>query len=146
MEIFKIELFEKENPSNEFPSFITLDSEGTAKIRQRFAQKLKTTENLGGKELLALLSSNCETIKKFNATVVGFNVSEVLSDLKVFPKDKIYINWYRYDDIDEMSFTDFSKYFDYIWFPSSDDIDLFDDTYDWVLSISHEGYVSYRKL
>lgn len=146
MESFKIEIFEKENPSDKFPSFSTLDAEATASIRQQFVQKLKVTRSIDGKELLDLLSASIESINTFNANVENFNVTDVFRHLGIIPNETIYINWHHYDDVDVMKYKDFSTYFEYIWFPGPDDIDVFDDTYDWVLSINHEGYISCRKL
>lgn len=40
-----------------------------------------------------------------------------------------------------MSFVDLANFFDYIWFPSSDDVDIFDASFDWILSIDHAGFV-----
>lgn len=146
MEDFKIELFEKENPSSKFPSFSSLDAESTARVRQQFLQKLKIENPIDGKELLKLLSYKIETIKTFNASADDFNVTDVFSYLNIAPNETIYINWYHYDDIDVMCLNDFCKYFEYIWFPGPDDIDVFDNTYSWVLSINHEGDISCRKL
>ena len=146
MESFKIELFEKENPSSKFPSFSRLDTEGTARIRQRFAQKLKVEKPIDGKELLRLLSDQIEVIKTFNASVDNFKIADVFRYLDIVPNETIYINWYHYDDIDAMAYKDFSSYFEYVWFPGPDDIDVFDDTCGWILSINHEGYISCRKF
>ncbi len=39
-----------------------------------------------------------------------------------------------------------SRWFDDIWYPASDDIDLFDSTLDWILSVSHSGLIDLRRL
>lgn len=146
MESFKIELFEKENPSRKFPSFSSLDAEGTARVRQCFSQKLNVDEGIDGKALFALLSEQVEAVKGFNANTDSFNIEEVFRHLDIVPNEIISINWQHYDDIDTMSYKDLSTYFEYIWFPGPDDIDVFDDTCGWILSINHEGYISCRKF
>lgn len=146
MENFKIELFEKENPSSKFPSFSSLDAEGTTRVRQQFTQKLKVDKHIDGKELLNLLLDKTEAIKAFNANVDSFNIADVFRYLDLLPNETIYINWYHFDDIDVMGYNDFCKYFEYVWFPGPDDIDVFDDTYSWVLSINHEGDICCRGM
>jgi hypothetical protein len=143
---FKIELFRKENPQLSFPYFDTLDDENTAIIRRRISQKLKVNEILTGKAILNLLTNKAVLIKNYNASTSGFMMSDVFNYLNIVPKEKIYINWYQYDDIDIMDFKDFDKYFDDIWFPISDDIEVFDDTLGWVLAINHDGYIRWNKL
>ena len=34
-----------------------------------------------------------------------------------------------------------SKYFSDIWYPSTDDIDVFDSSVSWILSVNHEGEI-----
>ena len=64
-----------------------------------------------------------------------------LAKSKVHPAELIYINWYRFNAIDEMRFSDFVTYFDDVWYPAADDIDVFDSSCLWFLSISHNGVV-----
>ncbi len=72
----------------------------------------------------------------------SFDFSRLLSDLEVGIDDSVYINWYRYDEIDEMKLCNFSKYFGDIWYSSADDIDIFDEAFTWMVSIRHDGVVS----
>lgn len=45
------------------------------------------------------------------------------------PQTNVYINWYRYDQVDEMAFVDLDKCFADIWYPGPDDIDIFDSEF-----------------
>jgi len=66
--------------------------------------------------------------------------------LGISAEKKVYVNWYRYDNVDEIQFVDLTKYFDDIWYPGLDDIDIFDATFSWILSISHDGAVRSARL
>lgn len=68
-------------------------------------------------------------------------VAGLLSYLKISPREHVFINWNRYDDIDEIGFNDLDMYFSDIWYPGSDDIDIFDSSFRWIISISPEGYI-----
>ena len=52
---------------------------------------------------------------------------------------------YGFDDADEMHFGDLDKYFYDIWYPVTDDIDIFDDTFKWLLLIVHNGCLRMAK-
>ncbi len=146
MDAFKIELFQKENPQCEFPKVTALSAEEKTSIRQKLAHKLSVDQNTTGKELLNMLVKSSESIIDYNACNSGFTIANVFNHLKIVPKDNVYINWYQFDNIDAINFNDFNKYFDDIWFPSADDIEVFDDTCGWVLLIAHDGYISVQRL
>jgi hypothetical protein len=56
------------------------------------------------------------------------------------------VSWYRVDQIDEIAFDDLATWFDDIWYPNSDDLDICDDTLSWVVSINHEGDVNWIRF
>ena len=39
-----------------------------------------------------------------------------------------------------------NKYFDDIWYPDSDDIDIFDQTLSWILTVLHNGDVKILQI
>lgn len=88
-------------------------------------------------ENLELLKSVYESASKtaFNALDDGFELKKVFQSIGVGQEECVYINWYRFDDIDQMRFDDLNKYFDDFWYPSSDDISIFDSKISWVLGL-----------
>ena len=40
----------------------------------------------------------------------------------------------------------FCKYFDDIWYPAADDIEVFDASFNWIVSVKHYGAVHYAKI
>jgi hypothetical protein len=75
----------------------------------------------------------------------GFVLSDLFVRLKLEAKN-IYINWSRFDDIDEMSALEFSAVFHDLWYPSSDDIEIFDQGQKWVLLIRHFDVVQILRI
>ena len=61
--------------------------------------------------------------------------------LNIKPNLQVYLNWYSFTDIDILNIIFLDKYFFDIWYPISDDIDIFDESLNWFLSIRHDGNV-----
>lgn len=145
MEKFKVKNFEKENPSVKFPWFRSLSLQEAKIISQKLSEKLRlvSQDNLS----FTIAIDNMEiSLDGFNAEDEGFQLSKVLSYLNIEPEKNVFVNWYQYDDIDEIGFDDLNNYFDAIWYSGPDDIDIFDSTFSWILSISHDGYVKHIEI
>jgi hypothetical protein len=71
----------------------------------------------------------------------GFDLGEMLALLEIHPLSEIYINWFRFDDVDAVPLQALRQHFDDFWYPAADDIDIFDATLEWLISIDHEGFV-----
>ena len=148
MESFKIDHFKKENPLEEFPKFNTLNPNNAEKLYKNIYERMSKgiVGGVTNDTLAKIIDGYGVLLTVFNAKEEGFLLENVFRNIKIFPNEKIYINWYLFDDVDEMRLVDLNNYFDDIWYPGSDDIDIFDSTFSWVLSISHEGYVKYLNI
>ena len=146
MEIFKIENFIKDHPNKQFPWFNTLSQIESQKIFEKLKQKINIAKKISHKALVKKIHKKGRNINFANAESIEFDFEDLISHLNIKPNIKIYINWYHYDNIDIILFREFCKYFDYIWYPSSDDIDLFDDDLSWVISVSHDGSINFVSL
>jgi hypothetical protein len=71
----------------------------------------------------------------------SFDLNELLATCKLEASDDVYINWYRYDKIDQLKKSDLARFFTDIWYEGSDDLDIFDGTFNWMLLIRHDGYL-----
>jgi len=141
MDDFKFDLIWDAHPNKEVFQVNSLD-----------ASKLSTTYEkirafIGGElesplEVVRAIYDKSEPIDGVDANDDGFSFSDVLKSLCIEPNANVYINWYRFDNVDEISIKNLTEYFDDIWFPSSDDIDVFDDSFSWIVSVSHDGKVS----
>jgi hypothetical protein len=61
----------------------------------------------------------------------------------IVPRLDVFLDWHRFDDVDQLKLTDLTRWFDDIWYPLADDIDLCDESTDWIFSIRSEGQVFY---
>jgi hypothetical protein len=112
-----------------------------ANIRARLKMAIgmpEAADNLALSKGIAALQGSCSAE---NADCESFSLSDTLRRFDVHPDPLIYVDFYRYDDIDELRVEDVMRYFPYIWYPGSDDISIFDRSLAWVLSISHDGEV-----
>ena len=76
-----------------------------------------------------------------NAGDENFDLENVTQTAGISVHDKVFVNWYHFDKIDTLAFKDLAVFLGYIWYPSSDDIDIFDSSFSWIVSITHQGEV-----
>ena len=143
MEAFKIEHFIRDNPDKKFPQFVSLDSDQSNKIHRKLSDKLRIAHP--PEKVVKKLKAMGFYIEDDNAESEGFILKKIFEKVGIYPQEKVYINWHHFDDIDQMGFDDLSTYFDEIWYPGSDDIDIFDATFSWVLSVHHDGSIQVVK-
>jgi len=148
MEQFKIEHFQREHPSDPFPWFRTV----SLKELEEVGQSLKslaglplTADTLILTKTIWEMGKPCEGI---NAEKENFSLQNVLQKYGIVEPDLVYLNWYRFQegDVDQFYLKGLTKYFDDIWYPGPDDIDIFDSTVSWVLSIDHDGRINLLKM
>ena len=140
MESFKIKHFKRNNTNEEFPWFHSLTPYEAQLLYARLLKQMDL-DNTKPQDLVRRVNKIGERISEENAANEKFELLKVCNFLNLKPQEKIFINWYHYDDIDEFFFAELNKYFDDIWYPGSDDIDIFDDTLSWILSVSHNGEI-----
>lgn len=88
----------------------------------------------------SLLESS-RPIQHAHAEKEGFDLASVTVALGLKPQEDVYVNWDDLKTIDRVRFSDLVGKFDYVWYPGPDDIDIFDDSLSWVLSVDHGGYL-----
>ena len=137
MDSFKIELLEKNGV--EFPFFLHLEDDDDLFNMQQIL--LENFNHLTIDEFMEKLDME-NVVADFNASNESeFNLFELFKFLGI-PPVNVFINWGKFDNIDEISFNDLGQYFYDLWFHSADNIDIFDDTYRWIVSIRHDGVIS----
>jgi len=146
MEHIKIDNFIQENPNIDFPSFESLDNKSCESIRLMLLERLKLDSSISDLLLVKAVDDFGEIYDASECNKDALDLKEVLLSLGETCPEYVYINWYRYDDIDKMKFSDLVNYFDDIWYPDVDDIDVFDESLNWVLSITHYGQVKFLKF
>lgn len=139
MEAFKITLFERDCGLS-FPHYEELKIESCEDLKFTIAQKFNLENQNIGEELFALLKY-CD----FANADENFNFKEMLSKLEIIPNRMLYLDWGDFNNVDLISVDDFNKHFYDIWYPVSDDINIFDETLNWFVYISHYDAVYYLK-
>lgn len=140
MDQHKIENFAKAHPGVAFPTYLHLDGNHAGAIRDAIATSVDSPE-LNGLALVKKLRAVSTEAVHLQADEPAFTVGRLLRELGVKSPEKVYLNWYRFDDIDQIALADLDQYFSDIWYPGSDDLDVFDDSARWIVSIAHHGKV-----
>jgi hypothetical protein len=141
MDQFKIENYQRDKPGMAFPSWEPVPPEKCSLFRERIASQVELQPRVDSLVLLRKLSEISFDVTSFEPDSARPDLLKILQSLKIEPLKQVYINWYRYENIDKMTFLDLELHLDDIWYPASDDIDIFDDTLKWILSVTHYGIV-----
>lgn len=145
LESIKIANFEKDCPGDEFPEVLPCDPNDCSIVRQQFKRAFGLVEKSSGLELIQKVVNQTKAIPNVNAENSEFSLRETLASAAITPGHEVTVNWHRFDDMDRISFDALSRYFDYIWYPKVDHIDIFDDSFSWIVSIGYSGDVSVWK-
>src|SRR5690242_4889482 len=121
MDQFKIDNFVAIHPGIAFPAFRHLSSEECAPIRVAVAAKLGLPSNADGLTLVRTLETKAMEIQGMSPSDVEFVPRKLLAPFRILPQE-LYINWYRFDNVDVMSTADVDRAFHDIWYSPSDDI------------------------
>ncbi|MFQ3858021.1 hypothetical protein ACLK29_19215 [Leptospira kirschneri] len=148
MDKIKIDNFILENKNIEFPFWRELSNEECVTIKMEIIKKLSLPSSISDLNLM-------KTIKQLGKVKTWLDVDSnnfeneriiLINNLPLTNNPLIYINWYRIDIIDQMYLKDFINYYEYIWYPSAEDIDIIDSNISWVFSISHTGAIQLVEL
>ena len=141
MEEFKKTNFVRERPGEDFPAYESLEAAVAKAIHDKIAMIVGA---IGVEDPVAL----ARAVDACERPVVGpgsdaeresFDLLEIFGRLGIAPMQHCYINWHNFENIDRLETKALAKYFDDVWYPSSDDIDVWDDSYDWIVSVHHSG-------
>ena len=146
MENFKIDNFVRENPGCLFPDVLTLTQDEALSLKSKLIELLRLDPTVDSLKLINFLLGKSSAITNINAEEDDFNFLEVMRLAGINPKQSVLVNWDRMETIDRIQFDDFCKYFSDIWYPSSDDIEIFDDSLTWMVFIEHSGDIRLAQL
>ena len=140
MEAFKIALFKQEH-AGPFPAYRSLPpAEGRA-LQACLARQFGLTASGTAGEFERALASRQTYHQEANAEQ-DFALLLTLTALSIAPLPELFINWARFEEVDAFQTADVARYFNDLWYPIADDIDLFDASFSWLVSIRHDGVVS----
>jgi hypothetical protein len=141
MDEFKRRAFRENHPGVAFPEFYTLKTEEASAIRRTLTEKLGIPIDSDPLTLVRRLLEVETPIGGFDARSDTFNLADAIRGAGIQAPSQVLVNWYRFDRIDQFALKDLIDYFTDIWYPSTDDIDIFDRSCAWTLSIMHYGAV-----
>jgi hypothetical protein len=136
MDEIKIRNLKAEHPGKPLPEFRHRDRAECELLRATLATKLGLSWGSDGLEVLCALELRAIDIPGVRPSEEDFVLAGLFSRLQL-QVTNVFVNWSRFDDIDEMSLSALSDAFHDLWYPSSDDIEIFDQDQKWVLLIRH---------
>ena len=141
MQIHKITNYEKIYGVGTFAPFRRLGKLETSTLLNKFKVILAISESASATSTVKQAREKCFQVDGANAESQKIDFSKLLSKLQFATDGKIYLNWNKFDDVDEMKTKFFIESFEHIWYPSSDDLDLIDTKMRWLLSVDHSGII-----
>ena len=137
MDQIKLENFRKEY-GFEIPIVRSLPAGECIKIRENLLYKFSLNDI---DEFFKIDKFN--KFDGFNADEENFDIKAVFSKLNIATPNEICINFNKFESIDILRFDDLFKFFSDIWYPSLDDIEIFDINLNWIISVRHYGEIYY---
>jgi hypothetical protein len=137
METFKIENYEREHGPGTFITFRHLSSGEAETISRTLMARLDLPSNTSPSCLVSAVRDRSSFLPEVRADADGFDVSSLFSAFGLEVSSRTYLNWCRYDDIDEIDTKDLITHFTDLWYPTVDDLDLIDSNMSWIISIQH---------
>jgi hypothetical protein len=146
MEAFKIAIYEQRNGTGTFAPFHSLSHEEADRLFQSLKRKLKLPEQLDAVHVIEHIERKNTLVKGIDATQDDFDLMRTLQTAGLEVSEQLFLNWYRFDRMDEIRVDDLCRSFCDIWYTSSDDLDILHASLNWILSIHHSGTVSFLRL
>lgn len=141
MDQIKIDNFSSQHPGCSFPEWDSLSKDACLEITQLIRKKFSLANIADGLALVRAIDALAQPCEIASHVSEDFDLNALLDACGVNAAEVVYINWYRYDEIDRLKRKDLARNFDDIWYPDVDDIDVFDESLSWILSIRHDGYI-----
>jgi len=146
MEEGKIEAFKAKHPLQAFPWFRTLGRGDVRNVYSQLCRRVSLPEDADGLSLVRALEHTGEVLEQADLKCFPQDIEDALSRHKIGVTTNVCVNWYRFDEIDELRFDDFLRWFPDLWYTAAEDPDIFDETLEWLLSIRHYGTFVLRRL
>jgi hypothetical protein len=141
MDDLKWQLFAENYPGAAFPSFRSLSAAEMEPLRRRMAERVRLPADVDSLDLVRRVYDVETWFRDLDAQAESLRLDEAFRRANITPPAQVLVNWYRFENVDELAVADLIRYFHDIWFPGVDDIAIFDESCDWVLSVMHYGSV-----
>lgn len=140
MEQFKFDFFKKEH-SSQTMNVVTLSKAECDKVFTSFCSAYNM-EKQERNQVFDIIQDRGIPVNFTNAEEKNFDLSCLISEnCKRQLPTHLYVCWDYFYAIDRFDYNDIVKYFSDIWYPSVDDIIIFDDSYKVCIMIRHDGVI-----
>ena len=139
MQQFKIDNFLEQRPGEAFPKFESLTATQAGNVWQSWARVASQPSD--SSQLIPWIEKRATPLLGVNIEGDEIPLSELFSMLGVEPANNLYVHWDGPLEIDRFTKADLEDRFYDIWYPSADDIEIFDDTFEWMVFVRHFGGV-----
>lgn len=146
MDGLKLEQFAKDHPRKAFPAIEALGAALSTAVRGEIAMRFGLDPHTQPLRLLETVQHHSIAVQGANAQSSDFDLRSVLNQLGLLKTNNIYLNWGRFELLDRMFLADVMNVFEYLWYPSADDLEIIAEDLSWILSVAHYGAVFYVRL
>lgn len=140
MDPVKLEHFRAES-GKDFPPYASLSVEAATAVRERLAITLGLPENTPGAALARRLRSSSSLASDRRVDSDERPLGRVVSQLAPGLEGAVLLNWVHWDEVDRMACRDAIDHFEDVWYPKADDIDILDESFRWIVSVDHDGWI-----
>ena len=144
MQHFKAEIYET-TTGKSFPNYKTLPWSESEAILDQLHSHLGFEGAMDDPYLLKQVGQARTQVRAFHAKSPDFSLESLFNHLGVSPQKKVFLWWDETTgkEIDVINAQDVCRDFKFIWYPASDDLDIFDDSFSWLITIDHEGNIEF---
>ncbi len=97
-------------------------------------------------EMMNALTELARPVRGVDLEASEVPLQVLFSRCGIVPLPELYVQWRMFREIDVFPTTELERCFYDVWYPKADDIELFDDSMDWLILVSHFGMVSMLHL
>jgi hypothetical protein len=137
---FKIENFLRDNPGSIPPQCVSLTDDEVRALVDRLLAKAGHPDG-PPQAILTHLFEDSTPVADLDPDQEEPNLGGVFDKCGIRPGPTVYVGWGPLSDIDRFQIEDLVRYFYDVWYPSADDIDIFDETCEWIVIVRHYGSV-----
>jgi hypothetical protein len=136
MEAWKIDNFMKTH-EEPFPKYRAATRTEQSRLVELFVKLFGTTVPMYEDWL-----SNLQQLTDFNAQADGFDFARALPLSAAGTNSDVAMKWQvNFESTDVIALKDLIDYFDDVWYPGTDDLEVIDLNCKWMIVVDHGGYI-----
>lgn len=140
---WKVEYYYRDKPDEPFPPYGMLVPEEAQQFRKYLLTQLGLGSEANDKEIAYALRDSCSVLLPGHAKSPEFDILGVLQNLGPRADEFVLawsIHWEELNEATAIARSDLARVFEYVWYPSSDDLFVFSEDAQSFVWIDHGGY------